>query len=163
MPTYNGDAGNNTLEGSEFADTIFGDAGADSISALGGGDDIRVVADADSITGAGDTIDGGEGTDTARLDATGIAAAVDFTWVDGGTSLMTSGGDTLASLDNVERFDISTSGDFDDSIATGALATRSRPAKAPIRSMPEMAMIVSVSWPIPPTATASMVEAAMIP
>ncbi len=64
MPPINGDAGNNTLVGTEGADDIFGFGGDDSLSGLGGADRL------DGGTGA-DTMAGGSGDDRYIVDDAG--------------------------------------------------------------------------------------------
>ena len=66
-----GGAGNDTLTGSDGADTIQGGAGLDVISGNNGNDTLLGGDDADSISGGNgnDVIDGNDGNDTALGDA----------------------------------------------------------------------------------------------
>jgi Ca2+-binding RTX toxin-like protein len=67
---------NDTVSGANFTDTIDGDAGNDDLNGLGGGDSLVGGAGADTIRfegGAGDTMDGGLGTDMLVLDLSSVA------------------------------------------------------------------------------------------
>ncbi len=75
--TANGDAGNDTLTGSEEADSFFGDSGNDTLNpgpgsdlADGGVDDDQLV----SRDGVGDLVRGGAGMDSARTDSVNVDA-----------------------------------------------------------------------------------------
>lgn len=118
-----GGDGNDTITSSETSatsnDSLFGDAGDDSISAVGGdanllsggtgNDTIQSGTGADTLDGGddqdtfivegttdNDTVIGGEGgSDTDRLDLSGLTSAVDVTFDGDESGTATDGGETL--------------------------------------------------------------------
>jgi Ca2+-binding RTX toxin-like protein len=81
VDSISGLAGNDTLNGDQGNDTLSGGAGADSL--IGGGGDDTFVYAGTSDTAAGETVDGGGGTDTVRVTATtAFDPGVNFTPVE---------------------------------------------------------------------------------
>ncbi|PCJ16478.1 MAG: hypothetical protein COB02_15955, partial [Candidatus Cloacimonadota bacterium] len=100
--TIDGGTGNDTIDGGSFDDTIHGDAGDDTITGgsgndtiFGDGGDDTITFDADdTIDGA--TVDGGADIDTFILEST---INIDFDAI------------TVASISNMEQFDLTQNGD----------------------------------------------------
>ncbi|MCA6231193.1 MAG: calcium-binding protein, partial [Phenylobacterium sp.] len=79
--TISGLAGNDTLVGDAGNDTLQGGAGIDSL--VGAANDDTFIFNATADTGAGESVDGGSGTDTVRVTgATVFDAGVTFTQVE---------------------------------------------------------------------------------
>ena len=111
--TINGNNGNDTITGTEFADTLNGNAGTDTIFGLDGADKINGGADADFLYG-------GDGDDDITFDAADIASGE----VDAGTGFDTGrAANAVTGLDlaaiSIERFFGSTG----DDVVTAALSS----------------------------------------
>ena len=94
------DAGNNTLTGTQDADTIDGLGGNDTLTGMGGDDDLRGSAGDDWITpGAGrDTIDGGTGRDMVSFVDLAQGVSVNL---ETGSAVSGTDTDTLRGIENV--------------------------------------------------------------
>lgn len=81
--------GSDTIDGGEANDQITAGAGADSVAG-GNGDDIFLIAGGDQV--AGDSIDGGAGTDSVRFTGAGpVTAVFDFDLISGVLNLQNAG------------------------------------------------------------------------
>ncbi|MFZ4603000.1 MAG: beta strand repeat-containing protein [Caulobacterales bacterium] len=100
---FNGGAGNETINGTAFADTLNGNAGNDTITGLAGSDVINGGAGTDTLVATvgdgNDSYDGGAGVDTYTLAGTTAAATVNLTL--GTATSADTGTDTLVGVENV--------------------------------------------------------------
>lgn len=110
MPVYNGTSGNNTLTGSNDADSIYGGAGDDSLRGEGGNDVLFGGSGNDTLQGGtgddylhggagADRLDGGAGLDYA--DYTGSSAGVNVNLETGVGRGGDAEGDTYAGVDGI--------------------------------------------------------------
>jgi Ca2+-binding RTX toxin-like protein len=115
MATINGDANNNTLEGTDGADTINGLGGNDSMFGFGG-NDVFDGGPGPAVPSDADVINGGNGFDTVSYANSTSAVFVELDFNRGG-------GDTLLSIENVDgsRF-----GDFLDGDNNGTIGNQLR-------------------------------------
>jgi len=102
----NGTSGADTITGSAEKDIITGGGGADSLSGGNGSDRFRYTAPSDIV--AGETVDGGSGTDVIQVDAAG---SYDFSGI------------TLTSIEQLTYFAASTVTLAGTQVGTGKIAT----------------------------------------
>ncbi|NDC58817.1 MAG: hypothetical protein EBZ50_08355, partial [Alphaproteobacteria bacterium] len=100
---FNGGAGNETINGTAFADTLNGNAGNDTITGLAGSDTVNGGAGTDTLVATvgdgNDSYDGGAGVDTYTLAGTTADATVNLTL--GTATSADTGADTLVGVENV--------------------------------------------------------------
>ncbi len=104
--TFSGDAKDNLIIGSGFADTLSGLAGNDSLSGLAGNDTLYGGTGNDSLNGGSgaDTMVGGDGSDSYIVDDAGdIVTETNILVSTGGTDIVYSGITSYTLSDNVEK------------------------------------------------------------
>ncbi len=98
---FEGDAGNNSINGNTSANLILGDAGQDILNGLGGADIIYGGAGNDILDGGvgADLLNGGDGVDTVTYGSSNAGVTVNL--ATGAASGGAAAGDVLLALENV--------------------------------------------------------------